>query len=329
MDNVRVIVEPDDGTEPVVDLIRSASKTVQIKQFTLSHPVLLQALFEAHGRGVAVRVMLNAQRSSGSRANDESFAALEQAGVAVQWSNPVFAVTHEKSLVVDERVALVATFNYAEKYFTTTRDYGLVIHSGPVIAEMVACFNADWEHSVFKPPEASPLLWSPVYSRKIMAEFIDRTKHRLEIQHPKLVDATILDRILAAKDRGAQVRVLCGGRHGISEWDLLDTFSSLRILQREGVRVHKQKQLRVHAKLIIVDDKVALVGSMNIDRSAFDLRRELGITVGDPAAVRKLCAVFARDWDESRHYDAPDPLISKTTTEVEGEYPKEATITHE
>ena len=75
---------------------------------------------------------------------------------------------------------------------------------------------------------------------------------------------------------------MCGGKHGISEWDILDTFSSLRTLRRFGVKVRKQKNLRVHAKLLIVDGERALVGSMNIDRSAFDLRRELGIIIDDP-----------------------------------------------
>ena len=141
-----------------------------------------------------------------------------------------------------------------------------------------------------------------------MAQFIDTATHRLDIQHPKYVDAVILDRIAAAADRGVKVHVLCGGRHGISEWDVLDTFASLRTLRRFGVKVHKQKNLRVHAKLLIVDDERALVGSMNIDRSAFDLRRELGITVTDPAVVARLKAVFDGDWELSHHYAPPDPL---------------------
>ncbi|TKB29463.1 MAG: cardiolipin synthase, partial [Mesorhizobium sp.] len=89
----------------------------------------------------------------------------------------------------------------------------------------------------------------------------------------------VTERIAAAAKRGVHVRVLCGGKHGISDWDILDTFSSLRLLQYLDVKVHKQKNLRLHAKLILVDGKHALVGSMNIDRSAFDLRRELGVIV--------------------------------------------------
>ena len=94
-----------------------------------------------------------------------------------------------------------------------------------------------------------------------------------------------------------KVHVLCGGRHGISDVDVLDTFASLRTLGRFGVKVHKQKNLRVHAKLLIVDDERALVGSMNIDRSAFDLRRELGVTVTEPAVVARLKTVFDEDWE--------------------------------
>ena len=148
-----------------------------------------------------------------------------------------------------------------------------------------------------------------------MAHFIDTAQHQLDIQHPKYVDAVILDHIAAAADRGVHVRVLCGGKHGISEWDILDTFASLRTLHRFGVKVHKQKNLRVHAKLLIVDGEHVLVGSMNIDRSAFDLRRELGITDRRPRGRRHGCSRSSTtDWELSHHYEPPDPLEPPTTT---------------
>jgi hypothetical protein len=54
--------------------------------------------------------MLNPRRSSGNRANDDAFATLEGVQIAAQWTNPAFAVTREKSIVVDGDRALVATF---------------------------------------------------------------------------------------------------------------------------------------------------------------------------------------------------------------------------
>jgi len=91
--------------------------------------------------------------------------------------------------------------------------------------------------------------------------------------------------------------------------------------------VHKQKNLRVHAKLIIVDNAHALVGSMNIDRSAFDLRRELGIMTSDPAVVGRLKAVFDSDWELSHHYEAPDPL--DPSQHHEDDFPHDHDLMHE
>ena len=125
----------------------------------------------------------------------------------------------------------------------------------------------------------------------------------------------------------AQISNIEAGKHGISEWDILDTFASLRTLKRFGVKVHKQKNLRVHAKLIIVDNAHALVGSMNIDRSAFDLRRELGIMTSDPAVAGRLKAVFDSDWELSHHYEAPDPL--DPSQHHEDDFPHDHDLMHE
>lgn len=323
----QVIVQPDDGVQPVLDFIASAQTSLLIKQFTFVELALVAAVIDRHRAGVAVRVMLNPARSGGDRANDETFQQFSAAGLAVQWTNPTFYVTHEKSIVVDGQAALVATFNLCEKYFTLTRDYGIIITDPEQVAQIVEVFDADWSQNDWQPTIYHGLLWSNSNSRYHMAKFIDTAEHRLRIQHPKYVDAVILDHIAAAVGRGVNVHVLCGGRHGISDWDILDTFASLRTLRRFGAKVRKQKNLRVHAKLVIADDREALVGSMNIDRSAFDLRRELGVMVDDPTAVAQLGAVFDADWESSHHYEPPDPLDS--TQHQEDDFPHDPDLVHE
>jgi cardiolipin synthase len=325
--STRLIVQPDDGVEPVREFVNSAENSLLIKQFTFTEPSLIAAVIDRQKAGVDVRVMLNPARSGGDRANDETYEQLQNAGIAVQWSNPNFYVTHEKSIVVDEKAALVATFNLMEKYFTLTRDYGIITENPYHVAQIVDVFNADWEHRDWVCSAYEGLLWSNSNSRYHMAQFIDTATQRIDVQHPKYVDAVILERLASAADRGVKVHVLCGGKHGISEWDILDTFASLRTLRRFGAKVHKQKNLRVHAKLIIVDDAQALVGSMNIDRSAFDLRRELGITIDDAPAVARLKEVFTTDWELSHQYDAPDPL--QATHHVEDDFPHDHDLMHE
>ncbi|MGB3484569.1 MAG: phospholipase D-like domain-containing protein [Mycobacterium sp.] len=322
-----LIVEPDDGVGPVRDFIAGASTTLLIKQFTFTQPALIDAVIERRRAGVRVRVMLNPQRSSGSRANDETFEQLRAAGVEVQWSSSKFYVTHEKSIVVDGVAAMVATYNLMDKYFTRTRDYGVITRDLQQVAQIVEVFDADWNNQDWQPGRDVGLLWSNSNSRLQMADFIDSARYRLDVQHPKYVDAVILDRLVAATGRGVKVHVLCGGRHGISDWDILDTFASLRTLRVFGAKVHKQKNLRVHAKLLIADDARALVGSMNIDRSAFDLRRELGILVAAPEAVARLKSTFDFDWERSRHYHPPDPV--DPGRHVETDFAHDEELTHE
>jgi cardiolipin synthase A/B len=322
-----LVIQPDDGVDPVLGLLADARESLRVKQFTLSEPRLVQGLIDAHQRGVEVRVMLNPHRSSGDRPNDGVFDQLQQTGMAVQWTSPDYVVTHEKSIVVDDRRALIATFNLVSKYFTETRDYGVISTDPGQVAQVVAGFEADWKHVPFHPDPHAGLLWSVTNARPLMAHFIDQTRHTLDVQHPKFVDATIVERMVAAQARGVHVRVLCGGRHGLSDYDVLDTFASLRLMERAGVRVHRQKHLKLHAKLIIADGKRALLGSMNIDRSAFDLRRELGISFDDEPLVERLSQVFTREWDRSHRYTVPDPLEAEKP--ADDELPHDPEFVHE
>ncbi len=323
----QLIVMPDDGADSVVALIDAATSELRLKQFKLQSPAVLEALLRAHQRGVQVRVMLNPHTSGGDRWNDEAYAQLQGWGIQVAWTSEAFPVTHEKSLVVDRLAALVATFNLSDKYFTQTRDYGVVSRAQPVVDQVIAGFEADWNREFFHPDLTVGLVWSSVHSRGQMARIIDLATSTLWIQHPKFVDAVILERIISARERGVKVRLLCGGKHGISDWDIYDTFSSLRVMERFGVKIRRQKHIKLHAKLILVDGAYAQTGSMNIDRSAFDLRRELGIESDAPDVVGRLKATFQADWDQAKKYRAPDPL--DPSLHEEGELPPDPHFVHD
>jgi phosphatidylserine/phosphatidylglycerophosphate/cardiolipin synthase-like enzyme len=323
----RLIVMPDDGALAVIELIDSARESLLLKQFKLQSEPVEQALLRAHQRGVAVQAMLNPHTSGGDRWNDDAFSWLQVNGMAVRWTSEAFPVTHEKSMVVDRSRALIASFNLADKYFTETRDYGVVTGARPVVDQVIAGFEADWSRTFFAPDLSLGLVWSSVHSRGQMARLVDTATDTLWIQHPKFVDAVILERIISARERGVAVRVLCGGKHGISDWDLYDTFSSLRVMERFGAKVRRQKHLKLHAKLILVDGTFAQTGSMNIDRSAFDLRRELGIETDAPHVVERLKTTFESDWEQASHYHAPDPL--DPSLHEQGELPPDPHFVHD
>ena len=121
-----LIVLPDDSAQPILDAINGATKSLRVKMFIFSDPSLLKAVIEAHRRGVKVRIMLNPARRSGEAENEESRKMLTDAGIEVIDSNPAFDLTHEKSMVVDDRTAFVKSLNWETKNLTETRDYAVV-----------------------------------------------------------------------------------------------------------------------------------------------------------------------------------------------------------
>ena len=82
-----LIVLPDESSQPILDAINAAKKSLRIKMFVFSDPELLKAVIAAHSRGVKVWVMLNAARRSGEDDNKPVRKALEKAGIMVNDSN--------------------------------------------------------------------------------------------------------------------------------------------------------------------------------------------------------------------------------------------------
>ena len=107
MSHRSLIILPDDTISPILDAIAEAKYSLRIKMFIFSEPVLIDAVTSASKRGVSVKVMLNPARSNGDELNDVTRIQLEEAGVEVKDTNPAFKVSHEKSMVVDDRNAFI------------------------------------------------------------------------------------------------------------------------------------------------------------------------------------------------------------------------------
>src|ERR1700712_1756783 len=99
----QLIVLPDDTAKPLLDAIHGAKTALNIRMFLFTDESLLGAVTAAQKRGVKVRVMLNPARRTGESENEASRAALIAAGVDVRDSNPKFDLTHQKSMVVDNK----------------------------------------------------------------------------------------------------------------------------------------------------------------------------------------------------------------------------------
>jgi cardiolipin synthase len=301
-----LVVLPDDSAQPILDAIHEATKSLRIKMFVFSDPTLLGAVIDAHRRGVKVRVMLNPARRSGEAENEESRKTLTQAGVEVIDSNPVFDLTHEKSMVVDDRIAFVKSLNWETKNLTGTRDYAVITDNKHEVNEVIDCFEADWSRKSFDPGEHAHLIWCEGNGRNKIAEFIDQAKHTLFLQNERYQDAIIIEHLVRAKVRGVKVHVMARPPHTLKKEKLVEGVGGLRIMDDVGIKVHKLKHLKLHAKMLLADGVRSIIGSINLAPGSFDSRRELAIEVRDEDVVERLDKIARHDWENSHPLDLTD-----------------------
>jgi cardiolipin synthase len=301
-----LIVLPDDSSQPILDAIAAAKKSLRIKMFVFSDPSLIAAVIAAQKRGVKVQVMLNPARRSGEAENQESRATLLKGNVAVEDSNPAFDLTHEKSMVVDDASAFVKSLNWDPENLTETRDYAVVTDDSAEVAEIIECFEADWMRKSFEPGDGAHLIWCNNNGRERIAHFIDEAKHTVFVQNERYQDPVILERLVRAKERGVKVHVMARPPHTLKRDKLLEGVSGLRIMHDVGIKVHKLKHLKLHAKMLLADEKAAIIGSINLAPGSFDARRELGIEVRDKHVVQRLDKVARHDWENSSALDLSD-----------------------
>jgi phosphatidylserine/phosphatidylglycerophosphate/cardiolipin synthase-like enzyme len=287
---IGIFVEPDDGRSPILDELGEARETITLHVYLLSDDEIIAALEQAAARGVQVRVLLEERPFGGSGLNPRSFERLEQAGVAVRWSNPVFRFSHVKAFTIDRAVAIVMTLNLTRSAFTANREFGAITTRPAEVAQALAIFEADWART--EEPADGSLVVSPTNARRALLDLIASATRSIDVYAEVVRDEEVLDALIAAEERGVAVRLL------MSEEDEDDDRGreERARLAEAGVEVRFHARLYVHAKIVLVDRTRAYLGSQNFTATSLDQNRELGLIVDEPAGVARIARTFDADF---------------------------------
>src|SRR6266436_1229913 len=140
---ITVRIEPDDGPQPVMDLIRGATRSVAMEIYLLTDRQVVAALVDARTAGRQVSVILEPHPFGADGANRAAFDQLVAAGADVAWSSGRFPLTHTKLLVVDGRRAAIMTSNLTHAGLNSNREY-LALDQDPTdVADAQAIIDAD------------------------------------------------------------------------------------------------------------------------------------------------------------------------------------------
>ena len=274
---MRLIIEPDDGVAPLLSAIRNAKKSVEITIFRFDRSDIEEELKAAVGNGVRVAALI----ARANRGGEESLRKLEmrflEAGIIVARTADDLIRYHNKLIIVDRRILYMLSFNFTHLDIDQSRGFGIVTRNVKWVQEAVKLVRADFTRQPYKPGQDTFVV-SPANARKVLSSFLKRAKKQLLIYDPKISDRGMIRVLQDRAKAGVEIRVIG------------------RIDEGAHLSISKPTPIRLHARTIIRDRRLAFVGSQSLRPAELDSRRELGLIVREASIVRRLIDAFESDW---------------------------------
>jgi cardiolipin synthase A/B len=284
--NISLIVQPGDSFFPIVDAIDSARKAIKMTIFRMDDPIVKDALSNAVNRGVRVQALVAVNSKGWIKRNKKLSGELAKLGVEVkaQQSKEKIKRYHYKMMTVDDKQALILTFNPTQKNLHYARDFGVLLRDQEIVAELNRLFDADWEGIKFK-PASSPLVISPYNSREKIIRLLKSARQSIRILDAKVEDQQAIGVLLKKAAEGCDIKIIS------------------RQIDYEGISANlhfrRLARYKLHAKCIVVDGRYFSLGSQNLREVSLDHRREVGIIIEDTVIAQKIERVFDEDWNNA------------------------------
>lgn len=123
--NLNLIIEPEDD-RTLLDAIYNATREIHVVVYLLSDKEILEALIAKDAEGLDVRVMLEEHTFGGAGLNKKSRKVLDEGGVEVAWSNPSYALTHQKTIIIDDNQVFILNQNLTASAFDKNREFNII-----------------------------------------------------------------------------------------------------------------------------------------------------------------------------------------------------------
>jgi phosphatidylserine/phosphatidylglycerophosphate/cardiolipin synthase-like enzyme len=274
---MRVIIQPRDGVEPLIEGIGQAKTSVEIIIYRLDRLEIEQALIEAAARGVQVHALITYTNKDDLPEIKRFEKRLTRSGVRVTRTAEKLVRYHCKMMIVDRRRLFLLTFNFTFLDIYHSRAFGVITENPAMVAEAIHLFEVDAERTI-RIPVNRHLVVSPVNARTKLSEFILGAEKQLLIYDDKLSDTRMIEHLEGRAKAGVDVKVIGKMRRSV-----------------KGVEVRKLSPIRLHAQAIIRDGTEVFFGSQSLRKVELDRRREVGLITDVREAVKNFFVIFEMD----------------------------------
>ncbi len=230
---------------------------------------------------------------------------------------------HRKMVVVDGNEAWVGGFNIGDEYLGENPVFGhwrdtQVQVSGPAALACALVFREDWEWAtgdkIKLPPlkthkkqgENAVLVMPTGPADKLedcaiaFTEMISRARKKLWIVSPYFVPGIDIQTALyAAAMRGVDIRILLPEKADhLLVW--LASYAHADRMTRHGVPIYRYQKGFLHQKVILVDDEIAGIGTVNFDNRSFSINFEVTLWFTNKNFISKVDRMLVEDFNNSQ-----------------------------
>jgi cardiolipin synthase A/B len=261
----RLVTAAGDRRGVVLDVIRGARTRITLSLFRCNDAEIFAELAAATARGVTVEVLVTSRAKGGREKIEKLWRALEETGASVHaYTDPVVKY-HPKYLVADQGPAIVASLNLTRKCFRKTCDALVVTFDPGVVSGLRRLWAADSARLPMPEDLTERLIVGPERARRQFTALIANARHSVRLIDAKLSDPDLVSVLNVRRAEGLSVEIFSARRLG---------------------------DLKSHGKIMLVDDRTAVVGSLALAALSLDFRREIAIVVTEPTAVAEAAELF-------------------------------------
>ena len=306
--------------EELLRQLETAEEYIFVEYFIIDEGLMWGKILEVLARkalqGVDVRVMYDGTCEFATLPRDYP-SRLEKLGIQCQVFSPVqpFVSTHynyrdhRKILVIDGKVGFTGGVNLADEYINHIEKYGrwkdaAVMLEGEAVRPLTILFLEMW--SILREPEFEKFLSVPPHSvpakgfaapygdcpldgervgEMVYIDLLNRAKRYIHIMTPYLIlDGELETALKFAAERGVDVHLILPHVPD-KKFAYALAKTHYKSLLDSGVKISEWLPGFVHAKVFVVDDSEAVVGTINLDYRSLYHHFENAVWMKDTACI--------------------------------------------
>ena len=225
---------------------------------------------------------------------------------------------HRKIIVIDGCTGFVGGINVSDRYINPVKPFWRDTHvmiKGPGVYYLQYLFICDWNFCCGKKLPVVPEYFCSTKTKSkaivqiaasgpdsdtpiimyALLQTISLAKEELLITSPYFIPGeTILDALCAAAMSGVKIKLLVPFKSDSALVNAAARSYYNEILEA-GVEVYLYKKGFVHAKTVVADGQLAIVGTANMDHRSFELNFEVNAMIYDAPLAQQLKRAFEDD----------------------------------